>query len=38
LDEFCYRFNRRASGNALFTRLLHACILANPTPYAALFG
>jgi transposase-like protein len=38
LDEFCYRFNRRASGNALFTRLLLACTLANPTPYAALFG
>jgi hypothetical protein len=38
LDEFCYRFNRRASGNALFTRLLFACTSANPTPYAALFG
>jgi transposase-like protein len=37
LDEFCYRFNRRASGNAHFTRLLNACILANPTNYAVLF-
>jgi hypothetical protein len=34
LQEFCYRFNRRAAGNAIFSRLLHACILANPVTYA----
>jgi hypothetical protein len=38
LDEFCYRFNRRAAGNAIFNRLLRACIIANPVSRADLCG
>ncbi|RRD69344.1 IS1595 family transposase, partial [Tannerella forsythia] len=26
LDEFCYKFNRRYGGEALFGRLLVACV------------
>jgi transposase-like protein len=26
LDEFCYKFNRRYAGEALFARLLFACV------------
>ena len=26
LDEFCYKFNRRYAGEALFNRLLVACV------------
>lgn len=36
LDEFCYRFNRRIKENQLCESLMHACILAPPTTYAAL--
>ena len=36
LDEFCYRFNRRAWEKQITLRLLTACIFANPTTYAEL--
>lgn len=38
LDEFCYRFNRRRSGNAIFSRLLPALVSCNPIHYSALTG
>jgi transposase-like protein len=38
LDEFCYRFNRRQSGNQLFDRLLKATAIATPCYYAELTG
>ena len=36
LDEFCYRFNRRAWEKQITLRLLTACVLANPITYAEL--
>lgn len=36
LDEFCYRFNRRAHESQLALRLLTACALAKPTTLAEL--
>ena len=36
LDEFCYRFNRRAWEKQITLRLLTACIFANPITYAEL--
>ena len=36
LDEFCYRFNRRAWGKQMTSRLLTACISAAPIIYAGL--
>lgn len=36
LDEFCYRFNRRAWEKQLTSRLLAACLLANPITFAEL--
>jgi len=36
LDEYCYRFNRRAHENELFDRLLLACVSAPPTTLAEL--
>ena len=36
LDEFCYRFNRRAWEPTLTSRLLTACMVANPVPLAEL--
>ncbi len=38
LDEFCYRFNRRAWEKQITLRLLTACIFANPITYAELRG
>lgn len=36
LAEFCYRFNRRAWEKQLTSRLLPACLLANPITFAEL--
>ena len=36
LDEFCYRFNRRAWEKQITMRLLTACVFANPITYAEL--
>lgn len=36
LDEFCYRFNRRAWEPTLTSRLLTACLVANPVTLAEL--
>jgi transposase-like protein len=36
LDEFCYRFNRRYSWYQLACRLVSACALQTPIPYAAI--
>ncbi len=36
LDEFCYRFNRRAWEKQITMRLLTACIFATPITYAEL--
>jgi transposase-like protein len=36
LDEFCYRFNRRAVQGELFDRLLFATTLASPLHFAEL--
>ncbi len=36
LDEFCYRFNRRAWEKQITLRLLTACVLANPVTFAEL--
>ena len=36
LDEFCYRFNRRAWEKQITLRLLTACIFANPITFAEL--
>ena len=36
LDEFCYRFNRRAWEKQITLRLLTACIFAKPITYAEL--
>lgn len=38
LDEFCYRFNRRAFNGQGFNRLLHVCASMGPTTYAELTG
>ncbi len=38
LDEFCYRWNRRYSGNCLVFHLLHALCFSTPVPYSALTG
>lgn len=38
LDEFCYRFNRRAWEKQISLRLLTACIFATPITYADLKG
>ncbi len=38
LDEFCYRFNRRAWEKQITLRLLTACIFASPVTYAELKG
>ena len=38
LDEFCYRFNRRAWEKQITLRLLTACIFATPVTYAELKG
>ncbi len=38
LDEFCYRFNRRAWEKQIPMRLLTACIFATPITYADLRG
>jgi hypothetical protein len=34
LDEFCYRFNRRFCEHQIFAKLINACIIAPPAPYA----
>ena len=34
LDEFCYRFNRRFCEHQIFAKLVNACIIAPPVPYA----
>ena len=36
LDEFCYRFNRRSWELTLTSRLLMACVVANPVTLAEL--
>lgn len=36
LNEFCYRFNRRYSWYQLACRLVAACALHPPIPYAAI--
>jgi hypothetical protein len=36
LDEFCYRFNRRYQWYQLAARLISACSLHTPVPYAAI--
>lgn len=36
LNEFCYRFNRRAWEKQITLRLLTACIFANPITFAEL--
>lgn len=36
LNEFCYRFNRRYEWHELATRLVSACALHAPVPYAAI--
>ncbi len=36
LDEFCYRFNRRAWEKQITLRLLTACVFGNPITYAEL--
>ncbi len=36
LDEFCYRFNRRAWEKQITMRLLTACIFATPITFAEL--
>jgi len=36
LDEFCYRFNRRAFGDEVFARLLNATVNAHPLRFSAL--
>ena len=36
LDEFCYRFNRRSWEKQLTSRLLTACLYANPITFAEL--
>jgi transposase-like protein len=36
LDEFAYRWNRRHQWCQIFSRLLTACALSDPTTYAAL--
>ena len=36
LDEYCYRFNRRAWEPTLTTRLITACVSANPVTLAEL--
>jgi len=36
LDEFCYRFNRRAWEPTLTSRLLTACLTATPVTFAEL--
>jgi hypothetical protein len=36
LNEFCYRFNRRYSWCQLASRLVSACALCPPIPYAAI--
>ena len=36
LSEFCYRFNRRYGWYQLTSRLLNACALHPPIPYAAI--
>jgi hypothetical protein len=36
LDEFCYRWNRRHQWCQIFSRLLKACCLSEPTSQAAL--
>lgn len=36
LNEFCYRFNRRYTWYQLASRLLSACALRPPVPYAAI--
>ena len=36
LDEFCYRFNRRAWEKQITLRLLTACVFANPITFAEL--
>lgn len=36
LDEFCYRFNRRAKREEIFSRLLAACVDGCPLTYAEL--
>jgi hypothetical protein len=36
LNEFCYRFNRRYGWYQLASRLLSACALHAPIPYAAI--
>jgi hypothetical protein len=38
LDEFCYRWNRRESGNGLFSKLLTACAFGDPVSYSAVTG
>jgi transposase-like protein len=34
LDEYCYRFNRRFCEHQIFAKLVNACIIASPAPYA----
>ena len=36
LDEFCYRFNRRSWEQQMTSRLLTACLHANPITFAEL--
>lgn len=36
LDEFCYRFNRRSWEKQLTSRLMAACLYANPITFAEL--
>ena len=36
LDEFCYRFNRRSWEKQLTSRLMTACLYANPITFAEL--
>jgi hypothetical protein len=37
LDEFCYKFNRRYAGEALFNRLLVACV-SYKNEYRCIYG
>jgi len=34
LEEFTYRFNRRYLGTRIADRLLMACVMSQPHPYA----
>lgn len=36
LDEFCYRFNRRFCEHQIFAKLVNACLIVPPAPYAEL--